>query len=140
MKHHVTVYNQGLSPVSFRRENHVLHPKVFDQVREPVFVTGRHHFEFHHHVLRSGEVDQLRAQFVVGEVEHRRDVCGGGGVGDGELDQRRDVVAGGDGVDEGGDLHAMRGAQVDDVNDGVAFGDFEDGGIGGGEAESVPGG
>jgi len=48
-------------------------------------------------------------------------------------------VAAGDGVDERGNLHAMREAEVDDVDDGETLGGFEDGGVGGGEAEAVPG-
>jgi len=57
-------------------------------------------------------------------VEHRRDVSAGGIGGDSEFDERRDLVAAGDGVDERGNLHAMRETEVDDVDDGEAIGGF----------------
>ena len=48
------------------------------------------------------------------------------------------VLAAGDGVDKCGNLHAMRQAQVHNMYNGEPFGGFQDGGVGGGEAEAVP--
>jgi len=84
-------------------------------------VSGRNHSEFHDDVSGPCEIDQLGAEFVVGEVEHRRDVSAGG-IGNSEFNEGSDLVAAGDGVDERGNLHAMREAQVDDVDDGEALG------------------
>jgi len=133
VQQHVAVDDERLRPV----QDQLLHPELVHQGREGVGRRGGHHPEVHGHVARSREVDQLRAELLVGHVERWRRRAGRD-VGDREPEDRWPLGAAGEHVDERGDLHAVRGAELDDVHDGEALDGLEDGGVGGRVAEAVP--
>jgi hypothetical protein len=133
VQQHVAVHDERLAPV----QDQLLHPELVHQGRERVGRRGGHHPEVHGHVSRAREVDQLRAELLVGHVEGWRRRAGRD-VGDREPEDRGAFGAGGEHVDERGDLHAVRGTELDDMHDGEALGGLEDGGVGGRVAEAVP--
>jgi len=134
VQQHVAVHHERLGPV----QDQLLHAELVDQGRERVGRRGGHHPEVHGHVARSREVDQLRAELVVGHVEGWRRRAGRGDVGDREPKDRGALGAAGEHVDERRDLHAVRRAELDDMHDGEALDGLEDGGVGGRVPEPVP--